>query len=105
MNAIVCEVVVWACSDAVVTSQLVCGWPTLRHVVSSPVGTEPSLSVIVNVRPAGADTPLPPDAAPETVTVLSAAASTLLFTAVSVTAPVLAVEPAAMTSALFVLSA
>ena len=104
MNAIVCEAVL-ATSDIVVTSQLVPSWPTLRHVVPLPVGTEPSLSVMVSVRPAGADTPLPPDAAPETVTVLSASIPTLLFTAVSVTVPALAVEPAAMVSVLFVLSA
>ena len=65
-----------------VTSQSANGRLGLRQLVP-PLGTEPSLSVIVKVRPAGADTPLPrPDAAPETVTVLSAA-WTSLFTAVS----------------------
>ena len=56
-----------------------------------------SSSVIVSVRDDGADTPLPPDAEPETVTVLSGA-STALFTAVRVTVPVLVVWPAAIVS-------
>ena len=51
---------------------------------------DPSSSVIVSVCGDGADTPWPPDAAPETVTVLSGA-STALFTAVTVTVPVLVV--------------
>ena len=56
-----------------------------------------SSSVIVSVWPGGADTPLPPVAEPETVTVLSGA-STMLSTAVTVTVPVLVVAPAAIVS-------
>ena len=63
------------------------------------VGT-PSSSVIVSVSSPGFDTP-PPLAAPDTVTVLSAA-STALSAAVIVTVPVLAVAPAAMVSVLLV---
>ena len=68
-----------------------------------------SSSAIVSVLPAGSATPLPPAAAPETVTDLSgswvAAASPASFSAVTVTVPALVVEPAAMVSVLAVLSA
>ena len=53
--------------------------------------------MIVNVRDDGADNPFPPDTVADTVTVLSAA-STSLSTAVNVTGPVLVVEPAAIVS-------
>ena len=56
-----------------------------------------SLSVIVSVWFAGADTPLPPDTEPLTVTVLSGAC-TSLSRAVIVTVPVLVVEPAPIVS-------
>ena len=56
-----------------------------------------SSSVIVSVCGDGSDTPFPPEADPETVTVLSGA-STALFTAVRVTVPVLVVAPAAIVS-------
>ena len=61
-----------------------------------------SSSVMVNVWLAGFATP-PPLAAPETVTVLFGA-STLLSTAVMVTAPVLAVDPAAIVSVVLALT-
>ena len=59
-----------------------------------------SSSVMVNILLAGFDT-LPPLATPDTVTVLFGA-STLLFAAVIVTVPVLAVLPAAIVRTLFV---
>ena len=62
--------------------------------VSRVVGAASS-STRVSVRLAGAATPLPPDAVPETVTCLSGE-PTALSLAVIVTVPVLAVEPAAM---------
>ena len=62
---------------------------------SAAVGVASS-SVIVNVTSEGAATPLPPDiAVAETVTDLSGASTELSF-AVTVTTPVLAVEPAAI---------
>ena len=57
----------------------------------------PSSSVTVRVAAAGSATPLPPEAAPVTVTFLSGE-SAALATAVIVTRPVLAVTPAAMVS-------
>ena len=57
----------------------------------------PSSSVIVSVWDDGAETPWPPVTEPETVTVLSGA-STALFTAVTVTVPVLVVWPDAIVS-------
>ena len=81
---------------------------TVTVVVSSPSATLcgftdsatiPSSSVMVSVLLAGFAAPLPPLAAPDTVTCLSAA-STLLFTALMVTVPVLAVAPAAIVSVL-----
>ena len=98
-----CEAVLPS-SDIVVTSQSAPGKPPFVQRAPPPLGWEPSLSAMVSVRPAGADTPLPPDAAPETVTVLSDA-WTSLFTAVIVTVSVLVVSPGAITSALFALSA
>ncbi len=62
-----------------------------------------SSSVMVSVKTDGSATPLPPLAAPETVTVLSGA-STALSTAVIVTTPVLVVAPAAIVSTLSELS-
>ena len=56
-----------------------------------------SSSASVSVASAGAATPWPPVAVPETVTVLFAA-STSLFTAATVTRPVLTVAPAAIVS-------
>ena len=61
-----------------------------------------SSSVIVRVLSDGPATPLPPETVAETVTFLSGP-STVLFTAVIVTAPVLVVAPAAMVSVLLVL--
>ena len=54
-----------------------------------------SSSVSVSSPPAGADTPLPPETAPRTITCLSGASTSLSF-AVTVTAPVLVVSPAAI---------
>ena len=73
---------------------------TKRFVVDGGGDTEipaASSSVRVRVTFGGFATPLPPAAVPETVTDLSAA-STSLGSAVTVTAPVLAVEPAAIVS-------
>ena len=56
-----------------------------------------SSSVIVSVLSAGATIPFPPVTEPDTVTSLSSA-STALFTAVTVTVPVLVVSPAAIVS-------
>ena len=61
-----------------------------------------SSSVIVSVCFAGSDTPLPPAAVAETVTCLSGA-STSLSAAVTVTVPVLVLEPAAMVRVVSVL--
>ena len=61
---------------------------------SDSVGSASS-SRMVSVASAGASAPLPPATAPETVTRLSAESTSLPF-AVTVTAPALAVEPAAM---------
>ena len=63
-----------------------------------------SSSSSVSVASEGAATPLPPMTVPETVTDLSGESTVFPF-AVTVTAPVLVVSPAAMTSALFALSA
>ena len=73
--------------------------PSTRDTVGVP-----SSSVIVRVWLAGAATPLPPDAVADTVTCLSGA-STSLSTAVTVTAPVLVVDPAAIVRVVFALSA
>ena len=62
-----------------------------------------SSSPIVSVTPGGFATPLPPAAAPDTVTRLSGA-TTGLSAAVTVTTPVLVVAPAAMVSVLSGLS-
>ena len=64
----------------------------------------PAVSSSSKVRVAfgGSATPLPPAAVPDTVTDLSGASTSFPF-AVTVTAPVLAVEPAAMVSVLFLL--
>ena len=56
----------------------------------------PSSSKIVSVTSDGLATPLPPAAVPDTVTLRFAVAVVSLFTAVIVTSPTLAVEPAAM---------
>ena len=101
MNAIGCEAVLPS-SDVVVTSQsLLDPRRGFRHVV---VLGKLSLSVIVSVTLAGSAIPWPPAAAPVTVTVLFAAA-TSLFTAVIVTTPALTVAPAAKVSVSFALSA
>ena len=63
----------------------------------------PSSSRIVSVLPVGFPTPLPPEAVPETATDLFGSSS-LLSTAVIVTAPVLVVAPAAIVNAVVVLS-
>ena len=66
---------------------------------STSVAAAASSSVIVTSSAPGAAMPLPPVVVPETVTVLVAVPmSTLLSTAVTVTAPVLVVAPAAMVS-------
>ena len=57
----------------------------------------PSSSVIVSVSSEGADTPRPPLAEPDTVTLLFGS-SLSLFTAVIVTVPLLVVDPAAIVS-------
>ena len=57
----------------------------------------PSSSVIVSVSSEGSDTPRPPLAEPETVTLLFGS-SLLLFVAVIVTVPVLVVDPVAIVS-------
>ena len=63
-----------------------------------------SSSVRVRVAFAGSAAPCPPDAAPETVTLLSGASTALSF-AVTVTTPALVVEPAAMVRVVAVLRA
>ena len=64
----------------------------------------PSSSAMVRVASAGSAAPLPPAAAPVTVTVLSGAFA-LLAAAVTVTRPALVVDPAAMVSVRAALSA
>ena len=69
--------------------------------VNTSVTIGASSSVMVSVLFPGFDTPFPPLAAPDTVTVLFAV-STELSTAVIVTVPVLEVLPAAIVKSLFV---
>ena len=74
--------------------------PSSEMALSATVSTTPgapSSSSIVSVTSAGTATPLSPPTVADTVTSLSGA-STALSTAVTVTAPVLVVAPAAMVS-------
>ena len=82
--------------DSVVRSRVVV------DVAGDTANPAVSSSVTVSVTLDGADTPLPPETVPDTVTDLSATSTSLSF-AVTVTEPALVVEPDAMVSVFAVL--
>ena len=89
-----------AAVDSVAVTVLTPPLSDIEDGVNTSVNTCASSSVMVSVLFEGFDTPFPPLAAPETVTVLFAV-STELSTAVIVTVPLLEVLPAAIVRSLF----